>query len=157
MWRREMHRERKMAYVRELLTYCFLALLQCLGRDVGAINGFCSNVIIWFFRKMKKLYFGSDLFWFVPCGWCLEVWMLVSNIGDNYRVENSGQAQFVMFQFQASLTLIPLFRLVLLHICYLLSLSALSVDYETTNLFSGLVASGLIGTKVCCCLTKGFL
>lgn len=41
--------------------------------------------------------------------------MLVSNIGDNYRVENSGQAQFVMFQFPASLTLIPLVRLVHLH------------------------------------------
>lgn len=116
MWRRETNRERKIAYVRELLTYCFLALLQCLGRDVGAVNGFCSNGIIWFFRKMKKLYFGSDFFWFVQCGWCLEVWMLVSNIGDNYRVENSGQAQFVMFQFPASLTLIPVVRLVHLHI-----------------------------------------
>jgi hypothetical protein len=61
--------------------------------------------------------------------------MLVSNIGDNYRVGNSGQAQFVMFQFPASLTLIPLVRrLVHLHICYLLSLSALAVDNETTAL-----------------------
>jgi hypothetical protein len=110
-----------MAYVRELLTYCFLDLLQCLGRDVGAVNGFCSNVIIWFFRKMKKLYFGSNLFSFVQCGWCLEVRMLVSNIGDNYRVENSGQAQFLMFQFPVCFTLIPLVRLVHLHICYLLT------------------------------------
>jgi hypothetical protein len=43
-------------------------------------------------------------------------------------------AQFVMFQFPASLTLIPLVRLVHLHICYLLSLSALAVDNETTAL-----------------------
>ncbi len=115
MWRRETHRERKKWHMLEnLLTYCFLALLQCLGRDVGAVNGFCSNVIIWFFRK-KKFYFGSDFFWFVQCGWCLEVWMLVSNIGDNYRVENSGQAQFVMFQFPASLTLILFVRVVHLH------------------------------------------
>jgi len=53
------HIERKKWHMLEnLLTYCFLALLQCLGRDVGAVNGFCSNVIIWFFRKMKKFYFG---------------------------------------------------------------------------------------------------
>jgi hypothetical protein len=63
--------------------------------------------------------------------------MLVSNIGGNYRVKNSGQAQFVMFQFPASLTLIPVVRLVHLHICYLLSLGGLPVDNETTTLFSG--------------------
>jgi hypothetical protein len=48
--------------------------------------------------------------------------MLVSNIGDNYRVKHSGQAQFVMFQFPASFTLILVIRLVHLRICYLLSL-----------------------------------
>lgn len=69
-----------MAYVRELLTYCFLALLQCLGRDVGAVNGFCSNVIIWFFREDEEI-----VFWFKSLLIC-PMWMVSRsmNAGEQY-------------------------------------------------------------------------
>jgi hypothetical protein len=69
-----------MAYVREILTYCFLAPLQCLGRDVGAINGFCSNVIICFFQEDEEI-----VFWFRSLLVC-SMWMVSRsvNAGEQY-------------------------------------------------------------------------
>lgn len=147
LWRRETHRERKMAYVRELLTYCFLALLQCLGRDVGAVNGFCSNVVIWFLGRWRNCIlvqissglFNVDGVWKSECWWAILVTIIEWNIVVKHSLWCFSFQQVLHWFLLSGLYIYAYVTCSHLFIYFFISFSELSglpVDNETTTLFS---------------------